>query len=360
MQEETIRSFFELLRIASGVRDTLPRLLTEQEWSDIYEMSVKHSLVGVVFAAIQSLDADMCPSKDMCREFLKQAEPIRRRNGILVADCVKLDAMLAASGFRPCILKGQSLAGCYGDLAPYRYSSDIDVWAQGADIDGIASFIRGRGLDCRVTAVHVECDLPDKMHAEVHPTPSIFRCPWLNRRLQGWFSTFDVASFSRDGGFAVPPAEFNLVYMLAHCLHHLLFEGVGLRHFMDYYMVLRCVEPGPALDSVRETVANLQMTKFARGVMWIMKEVFGLDDSHLLLEPDGKVGRFLLDEALAGGDFGHFDKRNRMARSGSRIARGFGGMARNARFLSLAPAIVICNPFWRLWHYFWRSKKKYL
>lgn len=360
MDPETIRLFYEILRIAAGIQETLSCPLTEQEWSDIYELSVKHSLVGVVFVAIQSLDAEMCPSRDMCRTFLKQAEAIRRRNGLFAADCVKLDSMLSSSGFRPCILKGQSLAGYFGDLAPYRYSSDIDVWTQGTDIDGIATFIRGLGLDCRVTAVHVECDLPDNMHVEVHPTPSIFRCPWLNRRLQRWFSTFDVTSFNRDGGFAAPPVEFNLVFLLAHSLHHLLFEGVGLRHFMDYYFVLRSVEPGSRLDPVRSAIADMQMMKFAGGVMWIMKEVFGLDDSHLLVEPDAKVGRFLLDEALAGGDFGHFDNRDRLARSGSRIARWFGGMVRNARFLSIAPAIVICNPFWRLWHYIWRSKKKYL
>lgn len=39
-----------------------------------------------------------------------------------------------------------------------------------------------------------------------------------------------------------------------------------------------------------------------------MKDVFKLEDKHLLCEADAKVGKLLLDEVMKGGNFGHHDE----------------------------------------------------
>ena len=37
------------------------------------------------------------------------------------------------------------------------------------------------------------------------------------------------------GKIPVPTVEFNLVYQLAHIMHHFFDEGIGLRQLMDYF-----------------------------------------------------------------------------------------------------------------------------
>lgn len=349
---------FALLRIACGTADTLPRPLSDDEWAKALNMARKQSLVGMGFVALQSLEPEYCPSKDMCREWLKSAEPIRKCNRRAEVRSAELDSILTEAGFRPCILKGRSLADYYGDIADFRESGDIDVWVDGSIAD-IVSFCEERGIKYKATAAHVECDMFPDVPVEIHPQPAILRCPWLNGRLKKWFASFDVASFERRNGFTVPPDEFNLVYMPVHILHHLLFEGVGLRQLMDYFFVLRSVNPDVVGAEYERALHSLRLTKVTRGVMWIMKEVFGLDESHLLIEPDARVGAFLLDEVMISGNFGKYDRRNHLVHSRIRIARAWGGIVRNARFFSIAPEIVICNPFWRLWHSVWRRRKGY-
>lgn len=351
--------FFEILRVAVGTQDTFSRSFTDEEWRDAFSMAKQQSMVGLCYASIQSQEPDMCPSKEICREFLCHSEPIRKRNQILRHRCVELDRMLGDSGFTPCILKGQSLSRYYGELADYRNSGDIDVWVD-APIDRIADFVKNRDVEYRGTYVHLEADLFEDVHVEIHPQPAILRCPWLNHRLQRWISTFEIDKFDRSEGFAIVPVEFDAVYLLTHMLHHLLFEGIGLRQLMDYAFFLKSVNMRDRSVHAMETLDSLHMTRFTKGIMWIMREVFGLSDELLLTAPDSRAGRMMLSEMLMGGDFGKYDSRNRLSKSNHRVCRAWGGIVRNVRFLNLAPELVICDPFWRAWHYVWRKGQDFL
>ena len=350
--------FFELLRIACGTQTSLSRHLVEEEWRAMYLMARKQSMVGIGFAGIQALNSACCPSKEMCREWMKNAEPIRKQNRLVSSRAAELCLKLSENGFHPTILKGQSFAPYYGDLAEYRNPGDIDVWVD-KPIDVIDDYVRSLGVRRHTTAVHVECSIFPDVPVELHPQPAVIRCPRLNKRFKQWYESFDVESFEKFNGFSVAPIEFNLVYLLVHIQHHLLFEGIGLRQYMDYFFVLKSADTQKVKKQFSKTISSLQMVKLARGVMWMMHEVFGLDTAYLLVEPDKKVGAILLDEALAGGNFGKYDYRNKMVKSRNPLKRGFGGIVRNARFFSIAPAVVVCNPIWRLWHFMWRKRKNY-
>ena len=354
MPTHNYSQFVQILRIACGTRSTLSQPLTEAEWMEAYRMSIKQSLVGVAFTALQSLPGSCCPSKDICREWLKNAEPIRKQNRMASERCAELCSMLEEKGLHPCVLKGQSLAPYYGKLAEYRSSGDIDVWV-GKPIREIDEYVRTLGVRYHTTAVHVECDIFPDIPVEIHPQPALIRCPWLNKRFERWYKSFDADTFQKYNGCTVAPLEFNLIYLLVHIQHHLLFEGIGLRQYMDYFFVLKSADTQNVKEQFSKTISSLQMVKLAKGVMWIMQDVFGIDADHLLTEPDAKVGRLLLDEAMSGGNFGKYDTRNRMVRSHNPLARAWGGIVRNARFFSIAPAVVVCNPIWRLWHFMWRK-----
>ena len=65
---------------------------------------------------------------------------------------------------------------------------------------------------------------------------------------------------------------------------------------------------------VQEEFKELGLWKFAGAIMYIMQEVFGMPASRLIVPPNEKYGKFVLNEVLEAGNFGRHDERNRFGR----------------------------------------------
>ena len=111
-----------------------------------------------------------------------------------------------------------------------------------------------------------------------------------------------------------------------------------------------------AIDRVQEELKELGLWKFAGGIMYIMQEVFGMPASRLIVPPNEKYGRFVLDEVLEAGNFGRHDARNRFGRS--QLGHNLQRVYRDIRLVRYFPAEALCEPLFRVWHFFWRVKNK--
>ena len=111
-----------------------------------------------------------------------------------------------------------------------------------------------------------------------------------------------------------------------------------------------------AIDRVQEELKELGLWKFAGGIMYIMQEVFGMPASRLIVPPNEKYGRFVLNEVLEAGNFGRHDARNRFGRS--QLGHNLQRVYRDIRLVRYFPAEALCEPLFRIWHFFWRMKNK--
>ena len=111
-----------------------------------------------------------------------------------------------------------------------------------------------------------------------------------------------------------------------------------------------------ALDVVQKELKELGLWKFAGGIMYIMQEVFGMPASRLIVPPNEKYGRFVLNEVLEAGNFGKHDARNRFGRS--KLGHNLHRVYRDIRLVRYFPAEALCEPLFRIWHFFWRMKNK--
>ena len=111
-----------------------------------------------------------------------------------------------------------------------------------------------------------------------------------------------------------------------------------------------------AIDRVQKELKELELWKFAGAIMYIMQEVFGMPASRLIVPPNEKCGKFVLNEVLEAGNFGKHDARNRFGRSqfGHNLQRVY----RDIRLMRYFPAEALCEPIFRTWHFFWRLKHK--
>ena len=111
-----------------------------------------------------------------------------------------------------------------------------------------------------------------------------------------------------------------------------------------------------AIDRVQKELKELGLWKFAGGIMYIMQEVFGMPASRLIVPPNEKYGRFMLNEVLEAGNFGRHDARNRFGRS--QLGHNLQRVYRDMRLVRYFPGEALCEPLFRVWHFFWRMKNK--
>ena len=91
-------------------------------------------------------------------------------------------------------------------------------------------------------------------------------------------------------------------------------------------------------------------------IMYIMQVVFGMSASRLIVPPNEKYGKFVLNEVLEAGNFGKHDVRNRFGRS--KLGHNLQRVYRDMRLVRYFPAEAMSEPIFRTWHFFWRMKNK--
>ena len=209
-----------------------------------------------------------------------------------------------------------------------------------------------------------------KTAIEVHFTPSYMFFPWHNRRMQRWFGKVMDLQCSNVvmlpdgyGEITVPTTSFNVVYILSHLYRHVFTEGIGLRQLLDYYFVVmmwhtdltNLTDSDSAdLAALQRELKRLGVRKFAGAVMYLLHEVFGLEEDMMIVPMNEKEGMFLLDEIMRGGNFGQYDDRLGDKTGEGKVHRYFRMSLRNMRFVKHYPSEAICEPLFRTWFFFWK------
>lgn len=375
--------FFELIRVAIGTQDSLTRLPSEREWSKLYKMAEKQSLVGVCFAGLQNLGADADEgfarigiSEMQYLNWMGQAFQIQQRNEQVDRQCAELQTKFSADGMRSCILKGQGVGLLYTEhLQGTRQSGDIDLWVD-ASRKEIMAYVQKLAPTTNVREHHLELKFFSDTEVEVHYWPAVIRHFLKNRKLQKWFDRRRDEVFSNrvtlysapDLTICAPTPEFHAVQQMAHMYHHLFDSGIGLRQVMDYYFVLCTLSSEVSCDSdgssgskakeVSDAIKHIGMGRFSSAMMYVLQEVMGLTRDQMICEPNEEDGRFLLGKILRGGNFGRHDDRKNL-RKGGYINSFLGGIVRNFHYLRFNPFDWFWSPLWRLYYFGWRKLKGY-
>lgn len=356
--------FFELLRVSIGVSGCLSKTPTNEEWKALYDMAKKQSLVGVCFAGVQKLvEQQQTPEEMLYLTWMGMAAKIQQRNEVVNHQCVEVQRMLAEKGFRSCIIKGQSNHPAYGSLAMLRQSGDIDIWIEGGR-DHVIELVQSIAPTKEIRETHAQLNVFADTEVEAHYRPGLIRDAFRNKKLQAFFASCEEECFANIvslpcGEIIAPTQRFNSVHQMLHIYHHLFDGGIGLRQVMDYYFVL-CHLPTNEREGVMNTLKRLGVARFTAALMYVLHEVFGLDRDLMLCEPNEQDGKFLLDEIMQAGNFGHHDERNKKFDMGSYYQNFFGIIGRNLAYFRFAPWDWLMSPIWRVYHFVWRKWNGYV
>lgn len=369
--------FFELLRVALGNRDRLGVVPSAEEWADIYAESERQAVTGILLHGIDRLPTEQRPPQSLLLQWIVVGQMIEQRNRLLDEHCKELIVYLSSVGLHPTILKGQGIARYYSELLQrLRLPGDIDVYVSDGR-EKTMNTVEGVGLkvsDWDYKHAHIR--MWNDTEVELHYRVEVLLNLWKNKKLQRWFDVHAEEMFGHteitettersDGHIkgrtestemVTPTVEFNVFYILLHIYRHFLYEGIGLRQIVDYYMVLRTVHDSRLMvNDYVDAVRELRMMKFAKGLMWVMHETMEMPDEWMLWNPDEKEGRYILKQVMMGGNFGHHDER--LKHSGGKLGAVRAILNHNLHLLTHYPSEVVWAPVWIVWHKVWKMSRR--
>ena len=363
------------LRFCLDENRPVPRDVVQSiDWQQLFDFAQEQALLGVCMEGIKRLDRNTVnrPPINVLATWVTVANKIEQRNRYMFRMSVRVSDQFADFGFVPCVLKGQANAMMYPNPG-MRSSGDIDLWLKSNKVQNsrhwlgenrrrVLAYVRSVVKDAVACYHHVDFPVLDACPIEVHFTPSYLSNPFYNRRLQRWYGSYDAMTHvshawqekDKDGRlmtFPTPSLSFNRIYQLTHIQHHFFDEGIGLRQLIDYFYLLR---QGFTEEERLHDVGLLRqfgLVPIAGAVMYVLKEVLGLEDRFLLLPADARRGKILLADMLKGGNFGVNNHIGSRGMAGKYFAKTW----RNLRVAWLFPGEALWEPVFRTWLFFWKK-----
>ena len=357
---ELDQKYIEFLQSVLNSNKPFPLLGSEKEWDGLYRFCQKQTIVGIVFDGLQRYydGVDKTIPSSLTLNWYAQAERIKQRNLLMNKRCGEVTSFFQKAGLRSCILKGQGNAIMYPN-PQLRMSGDIDIWVEGTRKEIKEVVFEKVGRTFEITH-HIALPIFDDADVEVHFIPGEMCNPFNNKKIQKYYKENRAEQMDNfinlegtDVKVCVPTKLFNAVFQLSHIMYHFFIEGVGLRHFIDYYYLLKQDFSFDEKSAFEIQIGNLGMMDFAKSVMWIEKEVLGLDDKYLLVSTYEKGGRILLEEILATGNMGHYDTRYQSRKRGL-IARGITDAYRDLQLARVFPSEGLWKPLQKIINQRWK------
>ncbi|MBR4924278.1 MAG: nucleotidyltransferase family protein [Prevotella sp.] len=344
MREE----FKAYIQYALDERKQLPANLNEEDWQDFFQFCYSHSILGVVFAGIERADRPI--PQQVLLEWFSFVESTKQQNAVVNKRLIAVSKWFEERGLKSVILKGQANGIMYPSQE-LRSPGDIDIWVDCEKMK-LIKLVTGQCPGVEYSIHHIKMPVFMDVSVEVHYRP-IYLINWfMDRRLQRYVSRIEKKQFENrvnlDGvEIGSLTNDFNVVYQLLHMYAHFFSTRNNFKQFVDYYYLLKQGLTEEQKKDAAALLKELKVLKYGHGMMWVMKEVLGLDEKLLVVEPDENVGKAIMRESMHYGKF-----------STNKIRYVIERFVANFRLALLFPGQVLISPLFLIWHQWWKVKMK--
>lgn len=355
MTSTSERQFLELLRC--GLWAETPNLdLFRQTvcWQEIYEISRKQTVQGVVYDAITLLPKDLQPPRELILKWYGAVLQIEHANKRLNNCLWEVVSRYKAANLDPVLLKGQGVGQYYRNPLR-RQSGDIDLYfPEGYERANAITKSWDNVVFHEATIAHLGFEWHGA-EIENHYNYFFFYSKSNNRSLNRYLDLVPLTgteTFSENGqSVSVPTPQMNVIYLFHHLLHHFLLIGVGLRQVCDWLCLIQAKKAEIDMEIFEQSVDLLPIRRVMTALLYIGETYLGLPKGSLPLDTSkaAKDGELMLRDILDVGNFGHETATMRSFQRG-RFFRNFKAYAlalrRHTRVYRFCPSEVRAYPIW--------------
>lgn len=342
-----IEIFFNLLR--AGLWNTVQSkigALSEDQWEEIYVMSSKQGVLGIVFDGINKLPKEMLPSKTFMHKWFCTLLAIERGNLKIDIYLQELIRLMKGEGLNPFLFKGQSV-GQYYPTPNHRQKGDID-FVMGKDFKRCAEFLINKNFINYRSYTFVYKDEQIDLHKYAEISRNYFVNYRLHRQFDKWMKKPEKFRLG-DEVIDIPPLNMYHICMILHIRRHLIEDGIGLKQVCDMVMLLNARDCDK--DELKKWLVKFDLGRFARALYAFLIKDLGLDESKVPLMPDYGRNYKLLKKAILDEGYFHkwfFDKNHQYENFHSHV---YGALEhrfeRSLRFWSLMPWEAFWTPIYQ-------------
>lgn len=252
----------------------------------------------------------------------------------------RLNALMQGRPFL--ILKGMAAASYYPNPRE-RSIGDIDFLIDSSQREEIEELLTKNGYQnwnkdhvCHV--VFKKGDAHLEMHFEIAGIPYGKAGEIIREFMTDAVKHSVIGEF--DGwSFPAPEDIYHGLIILLHMQHHMLGEGLGLRHICDWACYLQKTQDKPFWSELINLFKKIGILTYAKVVSKISSMYFHINCPEWAESADEELCRDVMNDVLTGGNFGRKDDLR--AKSGMMISEhGKSGTSRGK----------LSNLFWTLHH----------
>ncbi|MGJ1196361.1 nucleotidyltransferase domain-containing protein [Sphingobacterium spiritivorum] len=364
IKDKLTEAFFTLLR--SGLWGTpidqsscFP--LSEEQWEALFVTCINQTVEGIVFDAVQHLDASFLPPKSILIRWVVRIEKTEQRNNMMNTVINEQIALFEASGIQAVLLKGQGLATLY-ENPDSRICGDIDwYFPNEQEYHKAYKLIQDMGIDIYRTAGYSACYIWKGIEVDHHQRLFDLCNPFCRsylKKLERTESRNSIHVRMQHSTWLLPAPVLNILQVNMHILKHQLSFGIGIRQLCDaarLYYVHHHYLDGAYLKKIYTKVDIIRWIYLLHD---ILHRYIGIPDNFLPFETKIKdPADWMMTDILNSGNFGFHDSRyqadNRRSAvrtdSSKRVIRNL------LKYVQYAPMEAISFPLVQLYSG-WRQK----
>lgn len=350
-------AYIDFIRYA--IHDDVPVPIGAEsiDWNNFLEFCNRQGVIGLVFGGLER--SGLRIPQTILFEWIGYAENIKRQNTVVNKRIAQANQSLKEKGCECVVLKGQANGLMY-PKSELRSPGDIDLWVRrniNHNVEDIIKVVLEVCPEADYSIHHIKMPMFKDVSLEVHYRP-IFLPNWFkDKKLQKYIDKVQGMQFENlnndldANGVGVLTRDFDVVYQLLHMWHHFFETRNNFKQMIDYYFLLKKSNLNLD-DNLKKEIVNLLkklgVLKYAKGMMWIMKEILALEEKYLYTEPDKRIGRLILNEAMVYGTF----SKNKL----KEVLQQYAGNLRMVRYF---PLEVMISPIYLVWHQWWKVRMKW-
>jgi len=278
--------FFELMQVSVGQLDCVSRFPEPNEWQKFYELAKKQAVIGICHHGVTKLfDYGLVAPQELSLDWMAETEEIKEQNRGTTRRLITLQEELQKHHLLSSVMTGPGLTRFYNrELQALRYTKGIDIYVFGYK----------NQIDLNQWA---------DINVRILPELRIGKSRQRNNRLDKWVLQNNDLMFRKAGELVVPSHSATILIQLTHLYDLFINKRLLMRNLMDLFFVIRYAQGDSRIfqypqNTFEGVVKDLGITRFSRGIMWLLKEVLAINPEFLPMEPLEEEGQFLLSQIM--------------------------------------------------------------